>query len=240
MSEDERAIRERLAALEREVKAEASARKQAVEPARPARAVNQAPRPSAAKASASAAKTSAGAAKALPSAAKGSPSARKALPSDAELEAELAALEELAAPSARQSARTGALPDVLGDVGGALDLARRAQGVKAELTRPVKKGEKSWPVSAGLSAMLGPVGWLYAGSWREAAPAAAAWVALGYLLSFLPTMLLLPMLIVAMPLSGLAGAMYALGYNRAGKRQRLFGDNNAAKRKKALDIGDGE
>jgi hypothetical protein len=36
--------------------------------------------------------------------------------------------------------------------------------------------------------------------------------------------LLMPVLMVLLPLSGIAGVMYALGYNRHGKRQRLFGD----------------
>jgi hypothetical protein len=31
---------------------------------------------------------------------------------------------------------------------------------------------------------------------------------------------------VALPLSGIAGVIYALQYNRTGKRQRLFGDSD--------------
>ncbi|MBK7536661.1 MAG: hypothetical protein IPI49_15090 [Myxococcales bacterium] len=205
MSEDERAIRERLAALENEVKAEANAqrvRKEAeADKARVAQAAAKARQQAQAKSAASTAKAA----------------VRKA-----EIEDDLSSLEDLAAPR-----KKGARGDLAGDVGSALELARRAQGVKAELTRPVKKGEKSWLVSAGLSTMLGPVGWLYAGSWREAVPAAAGWVALAYAVSFLPTMLLLPVLMVALPLSGLAGVMYALGYNRQGARQRLFGEDKA-------------
>ena len=34
--------------------------------------------------------------------------------------------------------------------------------------------------------------------------------------------LLLPVLMVALPLSGIAGVIYALQYNRKGSRQRLF------------------
>ena len=34
--------------------------------------------------------------------------------------------------------------------------------------------------------------------------------------------LLMPVLLVAMPLSGIAGVVYALQYNRKGGRQRLF------------------
>jgi hypothetical protein len=105
---------------------------------------------------------------------------------------------------------------------GALELAGKANRVKAELQ---KKGEKSWIKSGIASTVLGPIGWLYAGSWREAVPASAAWVLAAWIASHLPTLLLLPALMVIMPLSGIAGVVYALGYNRNGKRQRLFGDD---------------
>jgi cytochrome b561 len=92
---------------------------------------------------------------------------------------------------------------------------------------------------------LGPLGWLYAGSWREAVPASAAWLVAAAIISKLGflTFLLLPVLMVALPLSGLAGVMYALSYNRAGKRQRLFGDDKkkqlaAPKRTRALQAPD--
>jgi hypothetical protein len=55
-----------------------------------------------------------------------------------------------------------------------------------------------------------------------------------FLLKFLPTLLLMPALMVALPLSGLAGVLYAVQYNRNGGRQRLFGD----KAKKQLGSGD--
>jgi len=46
---------------------------------------------------------------------------------------------------------------------------------------------------------------------------------------------LFPVLMVVMPLSGIAGALYAIYYNRNGrKRQRLFGDK---KKKKELPPG---
>lgn len=113
-----------------------------------------------------------------------------------------------------------------GDLGGALELARRAHGLKEELARPAKPGDKSWVTSAVASTMLGPLGWLYAGSLREAVPASAAWLAFGVLASkLLPMFLLFPVLLVALPLSGVAGLLYAHQYNRTGSRQRLFGDN---------------
>ncbi len=211
MSEEERAIRERLAALEQEVKAEASAQRARKEAAlakvRAQRAASAAP--------------------AKPQPAAGPP--RDSLDDE---------LDKLAAAAAKRAAQPKAArsraerPKVELDVGNALELARRAQGMRQELARPAKKGDKSWLVSAGLSTALGPVGWLYAGSWREAAPAAAAWVALTYVLSFLPTLLMLPLLMVALPVSGLVGVMYALSHNRAGSRQRLLGDDKATGRKK--------
>jgi hypothetical protein len=118
------------------------------------------------------------------------------------------------------------------DLGGALELAGKANEVKQELARKPGKGEKSWIKSGIASMALGPIGWLYAGSWREAVPASAAWLALLWLASHLPTLLLWPALMVALPLSGIAGVVYALQYNRNGSRQRLFGDE-----KKQLPAG---
>jgi hypothetical protein len=111
------------------------------------------------------------------------------------------------------------------DLGGALELAGKANQVKAELVRKPGKGEKSWIKSGIASIALGPVGWLYAGSLREAVPAAAATILVGILVAkILPLVLLMPAMLIALPLSGLAGIVYALQYNRHGSRQRLFGD----------------
>jgi hypothetical protein len=110
---------------------------------------------------------------------------------------------------------------------GAIELAGKANKVKAELTRKPKKGEKSW-IASGLASMaFGPVGWLYAGSLREAVPASAAYLVLGAIawkLFALFPFLIMPVLMIALPLSGIAGVVYALQYNRHGSRQRLFGD----------------
>lgn len=118
---------------------------------------------------------------------------------------------------------------------GALELAGKANRLKGELQKKPTKGEKSWVKSGALSLVFGPIGWLYAGSWREAVPAATGWLLLAALLSKLPipSLLLWPVLMVLMPLSGIAGAVYALQYNRSGKRQRLFGDS----KKKQLKSG---
>jgi predicted phage gp36 major capsid-like protein len=112
------------------------------------------------------------------------------------------------------------------DFGSALELAGKANRVKAELTKKPAKGEKSWIASGVASMALGPLGWLYAGSLREAVPAAAGWVLLMTIAAkILPMVLLMPVLMVALPLSGIAGVIYALQYNRKGARQRLFGDD---------------
>lgn len=109
------------------------------------------------------------------------------------------------------------------DLGSALELAGRAGRVKQELARKPQQGEKSWIKSGVASMALGPIGWLYAGSFREAVPAAVAWIALAALASkIIPMFLLMPVLFVALPLSGIAGVVYAIQYNRHGGRQRLF------------------
>jgi hypothetical protein len=138
-------------------------------------------------------------------------------------------------PAAKPKAKLKALPapraadeddDSDGGIGGALELATRANRVQKELTRKPAKGEKSWIKSGVASLALGPIGWLYAGSLREAVPASVGWVLLAALASkILPVFLLMPVLMVALPLSAIAGVVYALQYNRHGGRQRLFNDD---------------
>ncbi len=117
------------------------------------------------------------------------------------------------------------------NIGGALQLAKKANDVKNELA---KKGEKSWIKSGIASMLLGPLGWLYAGSLREAVPASAAYLLFAFLVTKLPVFLLWPVMMVALPLSGIAGVVYALQYNKTGSRQRLWGDK---KKKKELPPG---
>jgi len=125
----------------------------------------------------------------------------------------------------------------LEDLGGALELASKANRVKQELSRTPGKGEKSWIKSGVASLALGPVGWLYAGSLREAVPATVGWIALAALASkILPMFLLMPVLMVVLPLSAIAGVVYALQYNRSGSRQRLFDrDESRSKSKRNKD-----
>jgi len=108
---------------------------------------------------------------------------------------------------------------------GALALAGKS-GVPA---RDADDGRphKSLALSAGLS-LLGPVGWLYAGSLREAAIgsviALVAW-------KILPAFLLLPILYIGLPLSAVAGLVYAWQHNRKGERTTLFLDGKKEKEK---------
>jgi len=114
--------------------------------------------------------------------------------------------------------------------------ARLAKTAKDEIARPREKGEKSWLVSSGLSLVLGPLGWLYAGSFREAIPAGLLYVILLSIFSKLPFFLIMPVLMVALPISAIGGFVYALQYNRHGKRTRLFDKDE----KKKLLPGDSE
>ncbi|MCX5744487.1 MAG: hypothetical protein NT062_18505 [Proteobacteria bacterium] len=211
MADDDRELMERLAALEAEVKADAtvSARAQAVaaQRMREARAERLAEHALAVK--------------------------------DAVKDAPAAA--STARPAAKPTARAQVLEperdrDDGDELGNALALARRANSVKQELTRAPTQGEKSWIKSGLASLLLGPLGWLYAGSWREAVPASAGWLAIGALASkIIPMFLLMPVMMVVLPLSGIAGIMYALRFNKAGKRQRLFGPSKEQLAAKQLE-----
>lgn len=190
MSEDDRALMERLAALEAEVKADADAQR-----ARKEAALEKV---------------------------------------KAQRAADLAEQEELRERQAlmvRKKRPTAEVEDDDrgSDLGGALALAKKANDVKNELA---KKGEKSWIKSGLASMLLGPLGWLYAGSFREAIPASVVYLAFAALISKLP-FIMWPVMMVALPLSGIAGVVYALQYNKTGQRQRLWGD----KKKKELPAG---
>ena len=155
----------------------------------------------------------------------------------AENEALKARQTELLAKSSRSTKREVVEEDDddVSGVGGALELAGKANRVKQELQKTPAKGDKSWVKSGLASLLLGPLGWLYAGSWREAIPASAGWVLLAGIASkIIPMFLLMPVMMVVLPLSGIAGVVYALQYNRHGGRQRLFDKD---KEKKQLKSG---
>ena len=116
-----------------------------------------------------------------------------------------------------QALELHALKSARGRKGVAKALAR---GARRDLAQGKDQGRKSLVVSGGLSLLFGPAGWLYAGSFREALPAAAVYL---LLLSLIPTFLLLPLLGVALPLSGIAGVVYAWQHNQDGKRTPILG-----------------
>jgi hypothetical protein len=116
----------------------------------------------------------------------------------------------------------------------ARDALEVAGEVKREIDQPRDKKKKSLLWSGGLSFFLGPLGWLYAGSFREAIPGALVWLAAASVLSRLPLFLVWPVLMVVMPLSGIAGFVYAWHYNREGKRGRILGDDKKKKKRKKL------
>ncbi len=97
----------------------------------------------------------------------------------------------------------------------------------AMLDKPVAKGDKNLLASAGLS-LLGPLGWLYAGSFREAIPATMAYIAVGYVL---PTFVLAPFMLVGSLLSSAVGLTYAWQYNRKKGRTPLFLSGKKKKKK---------
>jgi hypothetical protein len=193
VSEDDRALMERLAALEAEVKSDADAQRARKELA-----------------------------------------LQKVREHQAEAQAERQALSARQAELVTRKKRPTAEPvddddDRGSDLGGALALAKKANDVKNELA---KKGEKSWIKSGVASMLLGPLGWLYAGSFREAIPASVVYLAFAAILSKLP-FIMWPVMMVALPLSGIAGVVYAMQFNKTGSRQRLWGD----KKKKQLPSG---
>lgn len=136
-----------------------------------------------------------------------------------------ASTDDVAASDVRRRGQRD--PDHLDNLGGALELASKVNRVKQELQRKPRKGDKSWLASGIASFALGPAGWLYAGSLRETVPAAAAWLLLAAVVWKVLPFLMMPVFMVVMPLSAIAGVIYALQYNRAGTRQRLFGDDKS-------------
>lgn len=101
----------------------------------------------------------------------------------------------------------------------ALALFNRRPGA---LVGPPAEGEKNLVV-AGLLGLFGPLGWLYAGAWREALPAAGAFIImLKVLPAFLVSWFIMPLLI---PASVLVSVLYAWKHNRSGQRSGLVTDD---------------
>ncbi|HEX9103147.1 MAG TPA: hypothetical protein VF997_13140, partial [Polyangia bacterium] len=84
-------------------------------------------------------------------------------------------------------------------------------------------GKKSLIASGVLSFFFGPLGWLYAGSFKEAGV-----VALVYFLlcAIIPHLLLAPLLAIAHPLSAAVGVLYAWKYNQKGERATLLPEDS--------------
>ncbi|MBT8492750.1 MAG: hypothetical protein KJO07_06790 [Deltaproteobacteria bacterium] len=80
-----------------------------------------------------------------------------------------------------------------------------------------EEGDKSLLLSSALSFFFGPLGWFYAGNFKEAAVGSLAYIAL---LSILPGILMSPLLFLAMPVSGIAGLVYAWQHNRTGGERK--------------------
>jgi hypothetical protein len=105
----------------------------------------------------------------------------------------------------------------------ALTLARSAGALERKgggALEATGKPEKSLLAGAGLG-LLGPLGWLYSGSFKETIPAALVVILVA---SVLPTFLLMPLMPLILPLSAMVGALYAWQYNKTGERQTLFFD----------------
>lgn len=221
MSDDDAQVLARLAALEAEVKAEAAAKQ--AEAKRKAEIIAELRRREAAKKAAAAPKVEAPAPEPV---AAPKPAAKKALPEPAKPEPKRKRKpdpiqdDEVSAEDAISTAMTVARG------------AKVAQRAKEELTRPREKHEKSWIASGLASLVFGPVGWLYAGSFRESIPAAFFYLVAAAIMTKLPFFLIMPVLMVAMPISAIGGVVYAIQYNRHGKRQRLFGKDPEPEPKK--------
>jgi hypothetical protein len=202
VADDDRALMERLAALEAEVKADADVQK------------------------AAAARKEAALVKLREQRAK------EQVEKDSLRERQAAIVKKQSKREEPAPARKAAVDDDEEDDEGsnlasAIELAGKANKVKKELAR---KGAKSWWKSGLASLALGPLGWLYAGSFRESIPASVVWLAAASLLSkiALPAFLLMPILLISLPLSAIAGIMYAVRFNKTGKRQRLFDNDRKA------------
>jgi hypothetical protein len=127
--------------------------------------------------------------------------------------ATIAELERL--DKARRSARS-TLAEKAAAKAGAMVLSQKLGETALASPGPARK---SLAGSAILSFVLGPIGWLYAGPWKTAVPAAAGTAAAWMIL---PHFLLAPFYGIALPASAAIGALYAWRFNRHGKRTPIL------------------
>jgi len=108
--------------------------------------------------------------------------------------------------------------EVAGSSANAVALVKVGAGAARSLVA-AGEGKKSLIASGLLSFFFGPLGWLYAGSLKEAGV-----VALVYFLlcAIIPHLLLAPLLAIAHPLSAAIGVLYAWKYNQKGERATLL------------------
>lgn len=79
--------------------------------------------------------------------------------------------------------------------------------------------KKSVLASGAASFFFGPLGWLYAGSFKEAIPASLAYLLVG---AVLPHFLFMYVAGVTGFVSAVAGVLYAWSFNRSGRRETLL------------------
>lgn len=116
---------------------------------------------------------------------------------------------------------------------GARDALELASEAREELEAPAEPREKSILMSGGVSVLLGPLGWFYAGSFRESIPASVIWLGAMALAIKVPifSFVLLPAYLASLAVSGITGMVYAWQFNKHGHRVRLLGDGEDKKDK---------
>ncbi len=102
-----------------------------------------------------------------------------------------------------------------------------ARGEESSEKVAITKARKSILASGLLSFFFGPLGWLYAAPWKVALPAAGVYV---LLCGILPQFILVYLIGIIAPISGIGGVLYAIGFNMAGKRTPIFGKEGELKK----------
>lgn len=105
-------------------------------------------------------------------------------------------------------------------------LVKFGGGAARSLVTTGGDGKKSLVASGLLSFFFGPLGWLYAGALKEAAPAALLWIVLWAVLPHWT--ILAPLWLTAMAVSGGVGLVYARKYNDKGERASLLANDSKA------------